>query len=238
MLYKSLFIISFLSASVFGHAQTVNEVLQRMGKQYSSAESLQYNSNYTLYKTAESKKPEQAYKGFFRKNPQNEIYMKIDQTEILNSKSINLKISHSEKAILISDPLQSYFGNFDINPLLDLCKIESFKDFKIYWEIILIPKKYSNLPYSKIVVQISKKYFLQKSVFYYNTAVNFSKDYRSPKSYMPRLEVTNLNFNRKAVNASLFADKTYFDFLSKNKYVTATRLKNYEIIDQRNISNK
>ncbi|WP_124019465.1 LolA family protein [Flavobacterium hydrophilum] len=238
MLYKSLFIISFLATTVVGHAQTVNEVLQRMGKQYSSAESLQYNSNYTLYKTAESKKIEQSYKGLFCKNSRNEIYMKVDQTEILNSKSINLKINHSEKAILLSDPLQSYFGNFDINPLLDLCTIESFKDFKIYWEIILTPKKYSNLPYSKIVVQISKKYFLQKSVFYYNTAVNFSKDYRSPKSYLPRLEVSNFNFNRKAVNASLFADKTYFDVLSKNKYVPTARLKNYEIIDQRNISNK
>jgi len=238
MFYKSLLCISFLAASTLGYAQTVNDVLQRMGKQYSTAESFQYNSNYVLYKTADSKKPEQAYKGFFYKNPQNEIYMKIDQTEILNSKSINLKISHSEKAIQIADPLKNYFGNFDIKPLLDLCKIESFKDFKVYWEITLTAKNYSNLPYSKIIIQISKKYFLQKSIFYYNTAVNFSKDYRAPKSYLPRLEVTNTNFNRKAVNPSLFTTKYYFTASGQNKYVPAERLKNYEIIDLRNISNK
>jgi hypothetical protein len=237
MFYRFLLIIIFFTIGTTAYSQTVNEVLQRMGKQYSTAEYLQYNSNYSLYKTADSKKVEQAYKGFFHKNPQNEIYMKIDQTEILNSKNVNLKINHSEKAIQISDPMQNYFGNFDIRPLLDLCKIESFKDFKVYWEITLIAKKYSNLPYSKIVVQISKKYFLEKSIFYYNTAVNFSKDYRSPKSYLPRLEVSNTNFTRKGTNSSLFAINSYFTS-NKNKYIPVERLKNYEIIDQRNISNK
>ncbi|WP_281635417.1 hypothetical protein [Flavobacterium marginilacus] len=209
-----------------------------MGKIYSAAESLQYNSSYILYKTADSKKAEQAYKGLFCKNSQNEIYMKIDQTEILNSKSINLKISHLEKAIQISDPIKNYNGNFDIKPLLDLCKIESFKDFKTYWEIILIAKNYSNLPYSKIIVQISKKYFLQKSIFYYSTAVNFSKDYRAPKSYLPRLEVSNSGFSRKPANSSLFLNNSYFTTIGKNKLIPADRLKYYEVIDQRNSSNK
>lgn len=237
MFQKSLFIIGFLAICSFGYGQTVNEVLQRMGTQYSIAQPLQYNSNYALYKSADSKKIEQAYKGLFIKNASNELYMKIDQTEILNSKTINLKISHAEKAIEMADPMKNYFGNFDIKPLLELCKIESFKDLKTYWEITLVAKKYSTLPYSKIIVQISKKYFLQKSIFYYSTAVNFSKDYRAPKSYYPRLEVINTNFSRKAPNASLFAT-SYYLTNSKNKYVLADRLKNYEVIDQRNISNK
>lgn len=238
MFFRAILYISLIAIGAKGYTQTVNEVLQQMGKQYCTAQSLQYNSNYTLYKSADSKKIEQAYKGYFCKNSQNEIYMKIDQTEILNSKSLNLKISHPEKAIQIADPLKNYFGNFDIKPLLDLCKIESFKDFKSYWEIILTAKNYSNLPYSKIIVQISKKYYLQKSIFYYSTAVNFSKDYRSPKSYYPRLEVTNTNFSRKAANTSLFTTNSYVNSLAKNKYAPVERLKNYEVIDQRNISNK
>lgn len=238
MFYKIILSVSLLTFGSIGYSQTVTEVLQQMGKQYGSAQSLQYNSNYTLYKTADSKKAEQSYKGIFCKNSQNDMYMKIDETEILNSKSINLKISHSEKAIQVSDPIKGYFGNFDIRPLLDLCKIESFKDFKAYWEIILTAKNYSNLPYSKIIIQVSKKYFLQKSIFYYSTSVNFSKDYRAPKSYLPRLEIVNTNFNRKAANPLLFTTKYYFTETGKDKYVLAGRLKNYEVIDQRNISNK
>jgi hypothetical protein len=238
MFQKAILFISFLAIGSIGYSQTVNEVLQQMGKQYSAAQPLQYDSNYALYKTAESKTIEQAYKGLFVKNAANEVYMKIDQTEMLNSNTINLKISHPEKAIQIADPVKNYFGTFDIKPLLDLCKIESFKDLKTYWEITLTAKNYSNLPYSKITVQISKKYFLQKSIFYYSTAVNFSKDYRAPKSYYPRLEISNTNFNRKAVNTVLFTTKYYLTTSGKNKYVLTKRLLHYEVIDQRNISNK
>lgn len=238
MLKKVILFILFLAFGYAGYCQTVNEVLQQMGKEYSAAKPLQYNSNYTLYKSSDSKKIEQAYKGIFIKNASNEVYMRIDQTETLNTKAVNLKISHSEKALQIADPIKTFFGNFDITPLYELCKIESFKDFKTYWEITLIAKNYSGLPYSKIIVQITKNYFLQKSIFYYSTAVNFSKDYRAPKSYYPRLEVTNTNFSRKAINSSLFTAKSYFTSSGKNKYELAERLKNYEVIDQRNISNK
>ncbi|MFD1602335.1 hypothetical protein ACFSJW_18850 [Flavobacterium artemisiae] len=238
MFQKIILLISFLAIATIGYSQRVNDVLEKMGKQYSSSQPLQYNSTYSLYTSAESKTIEQTYKGMFIKNSDNDVYMKIDQTEILNSKTINLKISNSEKAIQIADPIKNYFGNFDIKPLLDLCKIESFKDYKTYWEITLTAKNLSNLPYSKIIIQISRKYFLQKSIFYYNTSVNFSKDYRNPKSYYPRLEVINTNFNRKTVNENLFKTKNYFTATGKSKYTLAERLKSYEVIDQRNISNK
>lgn len=238
MFQKIILLISVLAIATVGYSQSVNDVLDKMGKLYSTSQPLQYNSTYSLYKSAESKTLEQTYKGIFIKNTDNDVYMKIDQTEILNSKTVNLKISHSEKAIQIADPIKNYFGNFDIKPLLDLCKIESFKDYKTYWEITLTAKNYSDLPYSKIIIQISRQYFLQKSIFYYNTSVNFSKDYRNPKSYYPRLEVVNTNFNRKTANENLFKTKYYFTTTGKNKYVMAERLKSYEVIDQRNISNK
>lgn len=84
---------------------------------------------------------------------------------------------------------------------------------------------------------LSKKYFLQKSIFY-STAVNFSRNYSKPKSYYPRFEVPNTNFNQKTVNATLFTTKYYFTTSGKSKYVLAEKLKHYKVIDQRNISNK
>lgn len=237
MLNKIILFINSLLLGTSAYCQTASEVMQQVGKQYTIAAPLQYNSSYVLYKSADSKKIEQAYKGIFVKNNLNEVYMKIDQTEILNSKTINLKISHSEKAVQIADPLKNYFGSLDVKPLFELCKVESFKDFKTYWEIVLTAKNYSSLPYSKIVLQITKKYFLQKSTFFYSTAVNFSNDYKSPKNYHPRLEVTNTNFNRRAVNSSLFSTKTYLTASGKNKLQSAEKIKNYEITDQRTISN-
>ncbi|KIA97334.1 hypothetical protein OA93_15535 [Flavobacterium sp. KMS] len=192
---------------------------------------LQYKTSYALYKDSDSKKIEESYNGIFYKNELNEVYMKIGDSEILNSKKVFLKINHSEKAIQILSPVSNYLGDFDMKPLLDLCTIEKFLDYKSYWEITMVAKPYSSLPYSKIVVQITKNYFIQKQIFYYNTAVNFSKDYRRPDSHYPRLEVTNTNYSRNPVSASFFNSGTYFTKSDKKQIILSERLKKYEIIN-------
>jgi hypothetical protein len=236
MFYKKIIFVCALFTCCLAHTQTVNEVLQRLAKQYSLAKPLQYKSNYTLYKDFNSKKAEQNYKGIYYKNALNEVYTKIGDTEILNSKTVYLKISNAEKALEILPPVKNYTGDFDMKPLLDVCKIEKFVDYKSYWEITLIAKNYSSLPYSKIVVQVTKNYFLQKQTFYYSTVINFSKDYKSPDPHYPRLEIVNTNFNRSPVNASIFSTKTYFTTSAKKQIILAEKLKKYEIIDQRVVS--
>jgi len=237
MFCKKMIFVWLLFYCCFGYSQTVSTVFKKLGEQYSVAKPLQYQSKYVLYKDFDSKKIEESYKGSFYKNSQNEIYMKIGDTEILNSKSVNLKISHPEKAIEISNPVPTYYGDFDMKPLLELCKIEKFIDYKSYWEITLTVKPFSSLPYSKIIVMVSKTYFLQKQVFYYNTATNFSQDFRKPDVHYPRLEIVYANYNRNAVNASIFKNSTYFTASGKDGIVLSPRLKNYEIVDQRNNSN-
>ena len=213
------------------YTQSVSEVFRKVADQYGNNKPLQYKSSYTLYKDFDSKKIEESYSGIFYKNEGNEIYTKIGDTEIINLKAAFLKVSHPEKTVEILNPMQNYSGNFDIKPLLDLCKIEKFLEYKSYWEITMITKQYSSLPYSKIIVQVSKDYFLHKQIFYYNTAVNFSKDYRSPDSHYPRLEVTHSNYNRNPAAASVFNSKTYFIVSEKKKIILSERFKNYEIID-------
>lgn len=233
---KILYLLLFL-CSTLSYSQTATEVIEAMGKVYGASTPLQYKSNYVLYKDFDSQKAEQIYNGAFYKNSQNEIYMKIGETEILNSKTVNLKISHAEKAIAIADPIRVYFGNFDIKPLLEYCIIDPIKDHKSYWEITLLTLPYAGLPYSKIVIQVSKSYFLQKSTFYYSTAVNFSTDYRAPKVHYPRLEITNTDFSQKAPTPSLFKSQSYFTLSQKKQPILAARLKGYELMEQRNSSN-
>jgi hypothetical protein len=237
MFGKKIICVWLIFHCYFGNAQTVSAVFKKLGEQYAVAKPLQYESKYILYKDFDSKKIAESYNGVFYKNSQNEIYMKIGETEILNSKSVNLKISHPEKAIEISNSAPTYFGDFDMKPLLELCKIEKFVDYKSYWEITMTAKPFSSLPYSRIVVRVSKTYFLQKQVFYYNTATNFSQDFRKPDVHYPRLEVIYANYNRKAVNASVFKNDTYFTTSGKDGIVLSQRLKKYEIVDQRNNSN-
>lgn len=237
MFCKKMIFVWLILNCCFSHSQTVSAVFKKLGQQYSVAKPLQYQSKYILYKDFDSKKIEESYKGSFYKNSQNEIYMKIGNTEILNSKSVNLKISHPEKAIEISNPVPIYYSDFDMKPLLELCKIEKFIDYKSYWEITMTAKPFSSLPYSKIIVRVSKTYFLQKQVFYYNTATNFSQDFRKPDIHYPRLEIVYTNYNRNTINASIFKSSNYFIASGKDGIVLPQRLKKYEIIDQRNNSN-
>lgn len=231
MVYKKIIAVWCLFSCCLAHTQSVSEVFQKLGKQYSASKPLQYKTSYVLFKDFDSKKIEERYNGIFYKNESNEVYMKIGDSEILNSKTVFLKINHLEKAIQILHPVPNYFGDFDMKPLLDLCTIEKFLDYKSYWEITMVAKPYSSLPYSKIVVQITKNYFLQKQIFYYNTAVNFSKDYRTPDAHYPRLEVTNNDYSRNPVKASYFNSSTYFTMSNKKQIVLSEWLKKYEIID-------
>jgi hypothetical protein len=160
--------------------------------------------------------------------------MKIDQTEIVNSKLFNIKVSHGEKEVVLGDPVSNYSGEFDISQLLELCTISSFKDYKTHWEITLLSKKFSSLPYSKIVLAISKDYFLKKQIYYYNTGINFAKDYRKSDVHYPRLEITNTDFNRKPINESLFKTAAYFSRFGKT-VALSQKLKKYTMTDKRSL---
>jgi hypothetical protein len=235
MVLKNRIAVLFFLCCSFGYSQDAKEILKKLGIQYSAEKPLQYKMNYALFKDFDSKKMEESYNGFFYKNAQNEMYVKIGNTEILNLKKVNLKISHSEKAIEINKPISNYKGDFDLKPLLEMCKIEKCVDLKSCWEITLKTNSFTGLPYSKIILRVSKTYFLQKQVFYYNTPSNFSKDYRKPDAHYPRLEVNFSDFNRNLVKASLLNSESYYTSF-RGKIVLSQQLKNYEIVDQRNSS--
>ncbi|MBF4485034.1 MULTISPECIES: hypothetical protein [unclassified Flavobacterium] len=236
MFLKKIISVLGLLYCTLGYSQDAKEIFKKVGEHYAAAKPLQYKMNYVLFKDFDSKKVEESYSGVFYKNAQNEMYTKIGNTEILNTKKVNLKISHPEKMIEINKPIPDYKGGFDIKPLLEICKIEKCIDLKTHWEITLTTKSFTGIPYSKIVVSVSKTYFIQKQVFYYNTPSDFSKDYRKADVHYPRLEITNSSFNRNPVNVSLFKSETYFNS-SGGKIVLSQQLKKYEIIDQRNVAN-
>ena len=236
MFLKRIICVFGFFCCAFCYSQSAKEIFQKMGKQYSEAKPLQYKVGYVLFKDLDSKKVEESYNGVFYKNAQSEMYTKIGSTEILNTKKVNLKVSHPEKMVEINKPMPNYSGDFDMKPLLELCTVEKCVDLKSFWEITLATKSFSGLPYSKIVVRISKTYFIQKQVFYYNTATDFSKDYRKPDMHYPRLEVTYSSFNRNPISASIFNSNTYFT-LSGKSIVLSQQLKKYEIVDQRSVAN-
>lgn len=213
-------------------AQTKEAVLARVSAEYAAARPLQFTAVYNLYKDPQSKTIAETYKGNFYKNAANEIYLKINTTEYFATKKINIQVNHDEKAILVQKPQAIPQDQFNITKLLETFQHGYFKDQKTYWEMELLAKKSSALPYSKIVIRIGKDYFIQKQVFYYSTAINFSKDYTKRDVHKPKLEITFSKASRESIAPGRF-DTTPYITITKKGIKLSEKFSSYELIDQR-----
>jgi len=234
---KRLLIIIVICFSTFSYSQSVDEVLKRVAQEYSTPKPLQFNTKYNLYKNSSQKKVFENYVGQFKKNEKNEVYQKIDQTEFIWNKNICLKVVHPDKLIniTVSQPIE--MKSFDIASLKEWCDVKSFVDRKSYWELILTTKAFSSLPYSKIIIHIGKNYFIQKQLFYYNTAIDFSTDYRKQHLEYPVLEIIYSSFTRKKESNSFFNINRFVE--EKSKMIKATKeFHSYTIEDHREVTFK
>lgn len=232
-----LLIIAVICISTFSYSQSVDEVLKKVAQEYSDTKPLQFNTKYNLYKNSSQKKVFESYVGQFKKNEKNEVYQKIDQTEFIWNKNICLKVVHPDKLmnLTISQPLE--MKSFDIASLKEWCDVKSFVDRKSHWELTLTTKAFSSLPYSKIVIHIGKNYFIQKQLFYYNSAVDFSTDYRIQNLDYPVLEIINSNFTRKNELSTHFDINKFIE--EKNRVIKASKeFQSYIIEDHREITFK
>ncbi|WP_445722320.1 hypothetical protein [Flavobacterium sp.] len=227
-----LFLINFSL-----NAQTVETVLSKLNTEYSSAKALQFETKYNLYKNKTAKQVYESYSGVFKKNERNEMYQKIDKTEFISSKKLSLNIIHPDELIIVSNSEPMNNSAFELKKLLEFCKIKSFADKKNYWELTLESKPFSGLEYSEVVIQINKNYFIQKQLFYYNTAINFSSDFSKQDIDLPVLEIIYTNFNRNKIEDSYFDVSKYI--MESNKTIKPSKkYPRYTVEDQREITIK
>lgn len=222
---------------LISYSQSLDGVLDKVAQEYSKNKPLQFNTKYNLFKNSAQKKVFESYNGQFKKNEKNEVYQKIDQTEFIWNKNICLKVVYPDKLInvTVSQPLE--MQNFDISSLKEWCDVKSFVDRKSYWELTLTTKAFSSLPYSKIIIHIGKNYFIQKQLFYYNTAIDFSTDYKKQNLDYPVLEIIYSNFTRKNESSNYFNIYKFIE--EKNKVIKTTKeFQSYTIEDHREITFK
>ena len=98
-----------------------------------------------------------------------------------------------------------------------------------------MPKEFSGLNYSKIVLNIGKNYLIQKQVFFYNTNMNFSKNYRKQELTTPRLEILYNNYTYKNIQLAKLNTAKFFIVNKENKVLATSAYKSYEVNDNRNI---
>jgi hypothetical protein len=160
------------------------------------------------------------------------MHIKINDTEYLLTKKMSIQVSNQEKIVLISKSKNPDKEEYSIAKMLALFDKGTVKDKKTYWEIELKGKALTQLPYSKVIVNIGKDYFIQKQTFYYSAGMNFSKDYSKADMQQPRLEIVFGKPSRIAVPTLKFETSQYFSIVN-NAIKLKGNYSKYELIDQR-----
>ncbi|OWP84476.1 hypothetical protein BWK59_05160 [Flavobacterium davisii] len=231
IIHKILISICFLISSAI-QCQTSDQVMKSMIAKYTEPKALKFEIKYNLYKNHFTNTIHESYLGTFIKNPKNEVLMKVGTNEIVTTKKYVVQVDHKHKTMLLNNPPRSSSNlTKDIENLVSLCEETSFKDYIDHWEITYVPKQFSGLLYSKILLKINKDHTLKKQVFYYNTKYNFSRDYKKDLSEFPRLEMIYSHYIHN-VPLDLINSDLYIKI--NNKTIIATsKYKSYKIFDSR-----
>jgi len=216
-------------------AQSAKEVLESYNKEFSKPRYMKYSTKYMLYKGHTSKEILESYVGIFKKNKQNEVYLKAKNNELITNKAMSITISNDEKAIFLEKPRPYSSGEFDLKQLLPYFKLEPLAVKDGVFVIKLISTPASGLPYSKIEVFIDKKYQVVKQVFYFSTAYNLSNDPVKPNYIYPRLVIQNTNYNYDPIPESVFKTESYITIKGKT---IGSKLMSYKVYDKRERQSK
>lgn len=234
---KILLFIFFIFACSFTTKNSPDEdkekvvaLLKKSKNYYEKLNAYKFNTSYDLYAN-NSNKPIESYGGFFVKNKKN-YYSKIGQTEFIITTDRTIKIDNESKL------MQHFKGEAtQENLLYDLVKYcDNFGTFNIsstdkYWICTLNSREMTFVPYSKVVIYLSKKdYSIVKQELFLISQIT-TKDAKGKDVYSyPKLQITFSDFKIEEQKLDYFKTSNYIEF-KKGTYYPAKKYSSYQIVD-------
>ena len=172
---KAAMIVFFLLGTLTVSGMDAREVIGRMQKVYAT-EKLAYKCTYSLFRGHTSDVAHQSYEGYVYRQGEL-LYQQTDQTELIYGKDFFLRINHEEQAMELNAAQQAPPATMNTDQALKECSEVLLEDKGAYYEIKLVIKNTSSLPFSQILMRIGKKnYHLEQLDMYYTTVQDFSTD--------------------------------------------------------------
>lgn len=229
-----VFIILFSNSILSQDDKKVTEILSKSESTYKANKNLAISLNYKLYTTYSSNKISENYKGYILSQNKS-TYIKIHNTEFLQTETLSLKINHDQKMLVV---FNNSGDNSNMNPTNITGFLKNFKSKKLidkgtYWICTLQTGKYTQMIYGKVELYIDKKtYKIEKQILYLLEKAMF-KDSKGVEKYdFPRLEITISDAKINEVDKkNAFDIKTYItkegnEIKPSKKYSTYTLHKN------------
>ena len=208
------------------------EILSRMQQVY-AGDRLEYSCTYALYRGHASDSVYESYGGYVYRSG-GCLYQKIGLTEFIYGKDFSLKVSHDEQAVGLADVQKTPVLGIDTEEALKECSDILVEDGGTYYELRLIIKNTSRLPFSLISMRIDKRtYQLGQLDLYYTLVEDFSLSNRQTDLQAPHMRITFSDLSTApGARESLFSIATYLQ-KDDQTFIPAGICKGYELIDNR-----
>jgi len=162
------------------------------------------------------------------------FYSKIGPTEFVFSPEFTIKVSHAEKALVLSDAALNTdilngnvtldaFSKFNVLPL---------KDQKIAWLCSFTPKSGEVVPYKQVDLYIDKaSYQILKQVIYFEKPLNHGYKNKAQYATPQRLEIVFTNQQVKEISLDEEFRLEYYVSLNGQVYEPHKRIGDYNVIN-------
>jgi len=222
--------------SVLSQENTVEEILIKAQGVINNQNNLSCDLKYNYYTSYDSSKPYQSHNGRLVKNLNN-FLLKIHSTIFLSDQlnNMSLKLNEDQKAMVVS---KSNINLDQANPIDNTQLLKQFKTYKLienknYWICVFIAPDITQLPYSKIEVEINKTNFLvNKQTLYFSARMPYFDDENNEKYGNPKLEIIMSNFkNSITVEEKNKTNIKSFININPNKISGKNQYKDYTVIE-------
>jgi hypothetical protein len=204
-----------------------------MNKNYTSADKLEYNTVYELYKGHKSTEVHSSYNGFMYRSG-SQTYQKIDNTEMINGSGFFLQISHDEKALVLELEQTMTQAEIDVSQALNQCKESSVEDKGTYYRVKMVFNTVSESPFSVAYLRIDKtKFTLLQIDLYYSIHQDFSTDFSTTDLAQSHLKIKFSKISTSPKNKEDLFDLGKY-LKNKNNILSPTgSCEAYDLIDNR-----
>jgi len=215
-----------------GFSISGKEYLDKINANYEELNSFELELNYQLFKGHNGTEIKDEYNALVRKEDKS-TYMNLYNETYVSDKKMSLVINNRERLIQIFEQRDFKVAQEDIVNSLDQCQqinIQKKGDSQV---ISISFKPFSNAPYSRVQVEVDKKFWIKKITLYYETQMNFSTDYYHPDLDVSRLEITHKKLKKNWKDREGLTDLSRYITSENGNYVGNENFAAYEIVDLR-----
>ncbi len=234
LIFIALFFVvcSFSSKQNNDDKAKIADLLKKSKNYYDKQKQFKFNTTYDLF-AGNTKKAIESYNGIFIKKDKN-YYSKIGQTEFIFSAGNTLKIDNESKLIQFvkdENKVSSEKMIYDLTNHFDNFGTFELKSNETQWICILHAREVTFVPYSKIVIYLSKKdYSILKQELFLISQIKIKNDKGKEIYVFPKLQITFTNLASENQNEDFFKINNYIEE-RKGKYYPIKKYSSYQIVD-------